>query len=401
MSELVNELYVSKSTIYKDITSLNEFFSSYKINMYINKEKIRIEGKERHIRDCIFDLLRKDEKTEELIFDDKYECKDVFIYKALDYTDRNIKDIFNTILESKLPIFDELSFRSLQVILLRFFISTIRVMDEHYVTLSKEFRDKLLDSGFYSEIVTICKLLEDKYLIIFNEEEINYLQVHIQSIVTDKKLFKKTLKAEMFVNLLINGWMKEIDYPLDSDPELFDGLLKHVKPLITRLEENISISNHLLPLIKSQFKYTFLITENSCKYIEEITKFNISDEEIGFLTLYFVSALDRVKEKVNTLLVSENGDGLCILLEERINKLVPYLNIDNFVNVSSINSSDISKYDLILSTKTINTDENKPLCIISPILNESDILKLNEIGYSLYKEKNDPAKRYRGSLEII
>ena len=116
----------------------------------------------------------------------------------------------------------------------------------------------------------------------------------------------------------------------------------------------------------------------------------ISDDEIGYLTLHLVAALDREKKKLNVLLISENSVGVNKLLQQRINDLVPYMNISRIIDVRSYRDEDLSEYDLFLSTTSATIITDKSVVKISPILDEADILKLNTVGYEHFKEKNNP-----------
>ena len=62
----------------------------------------------------------------------------------------------------------------------------------------------------------------------------------------------------------------------------------------------------------------------------------ISEDEIGFLALHLANALDSNKRTLNTLLVSDNGLGINELLIERINTLVPYITVNNCVDILEV-----------------------------------------------------------------
>lgn len=392
-SMLGEELYVSKATIHKDVHALRDYFKHKKLEIVSSNTGIYVKGKERHIRDCIFDYMTQNEKynmLSELILNPDYRSTDYFIYPSIDYTDKNFYDLFNVVLETKLSLFDELSFDRMQRLLIRVFISYIRILDDCPVALSKDFMRKLENANYYHETEIICEAIEKAYSISFNETEVHYLQVHIQSIVSDSNETSTDTSAKVMAYQLIQGWMKQFDYPFDKDEELFSSLYRHCKPAITRLKHNIPMENTLLPIIKNQFRNTFLITKDCCKVIERNFGYVISDDEIGYLTLHLVAALDREKKKLNVLLISENSVGVNKLLQQRINDLVPYMNISRIIDVRSYRDEDLSEYDLFLSTTSATIITDKSVVKISPILDEADILKLNTVGYGHFKEKNNP-----------
>ncbi|MDD7280752.1 BglG family transcription antiterminator [Floccifex sp.] len=392
-SMLGEELYVSKATINKDIHSLKDYFIHKKLDIISNNMGIYVKGKERHIRDCIFDFMIQNEKynkLSELILNPNYKPTDYFIYPSIDYTDTNFYDLFNVVLNTNLSLFNNLSFDRMQRLLTRVFISYIRILDECPITLSENFIKKLEVSSYYHEAKIICQAIEKAYSITIDEKEVHYLQVHIQSIVSESKETSTNASAKIMAYQLIHGWMKIFDYPFDKDEELFNSLYQHCKPAITRFEHNIPMENTLLPVIKKQFRNTFLITRDCCKSIEKSFGYFISDDEIAYLTLHLVNALDRQKKKINVLLISENSVGVNKLLQQRLNTLVPYMNVSRIIDVLSYRDEDISEYDILLSTTSAAIITDKPMIKISPILDEADILKLNTVGYEYYKKKNDP-----------
>ena len=392
-NELGEELFVSKATIHKDVHTLRPFFQHKKLDIVSNNSGIIVSGKERHIRDCIFDFMSQNErytKLNELILNPDYKCNNTFIYEALDYTDNNFYDLFNNVLSTDVPLFQKLSFDRLQGLLVRIFISYMRVMDGCHVILSDKFIATLQNAPYYEQAKLILQKIGDEYGLNFDEYEIRYLQVHIQSILSDSSKGNRDAAAKMMAYQLIHGWMTKFNYPLDSDEILFESLYQHCKPALMRLEHNIPMENTLLPTIKDQFKNTFLITRDCCKEIEKTFNYTINDDEVAYLTLHLVAALDRLKRKLNVCLISENSIGVNNLLLQRINALVPYMNVTRIVNILSYRDRDMSNYDLILSTTNITIVTELPLIHISPILDANDIAKLNVLGYKYFKIINDP-----------
>ena len=394
-SMLGEELYVSKATIHKDVHSLRDYFIHKKLEIISSNTGIYVKGKERHIRDCIFDFMTQNEKynnLSELILNPNYKSTDYFIYPSIDYTDTNFYKLFNVVLDTNLSLFNDLSFDRTQRLLTRVFISYMRILDDCQISLSEKFIKNLENSNYYHEAKTICRAIEKAYSVIIDEKEVHYLQVHIQSIVSDSKETRTNASAKVMTYQLIHGWMKIFDYPFDQDEQLFKSLYHHCKPAITRLEHNIPMENTLLPTIKSQFRNTFLITKDCCKSIEKNFGYTINDDEVAYLTLHLVAALDREKKKLDVLLISENSVGVNNLLQQRINTLVPYMYVSRMIDVLSYRDEDLHKYDIFLSTTSASIIADKPVIKISPILDESDILKLNTVGYKYYKDKNNPVR---------
>ena len=68
---------------------------------------------------------------------------------------------------------------------------------------------------------------------------------------------------------------------------------EHVAPMINRLKNNITIKNPMLDEIKKQYKVMFDLTWLITGSISNALNVTITEDEIGFLTLHFLSALER------------------------------------------------------------------------------------------------------------
>ena len=392
VSSLSNELFISQSVIRKDIESIKPYFTDNKVTINYTKHGIITNGKERHKRDLIFKFMREDSnyiKLSSILQNPKYICNDSFIYPALDYTDSNFQHLFKTVLLADTSLFNILSFDRLLTLMLRIFITVMRLSSDHYVTLSENFMKQLKTNIYQNDALAISKNLEEAFKIKFTQDEINYLQVHIISITTEKpsstSLDENVLS---FVNGLIHGWTNKYNYPFEDDQNLFASLYQHCKPILTRFRHAIPVENPLLNTIKANYTDCFNQTKSICSNLQKKYDCIISDEEIGYLTLHLINTLDKRKVPLNALLITEYGYGVTNLLIQKINKFVPYLQITDHVDILQFHDVDFTNYDYILLTTVVQQSFPIPYSVISPIVTEDDLIQLDRMCYSLYIDKN-------------
>ena len=181
--ELASELFVSRATIHKDITALSERFKDCQIRIVRkNNNGIFLEGKERHLRDLMFDLMTEDRGYSEflrIVQDPSCSCIGAFPFEALDYTDRDICRFVRLVIESGGLYVNRLPFNALITVLLRVFISLIRILDDHPIRLSADFMSELANEPLYPEARLLTQALEQEYQMTFSEEELRYLQTHL------------------------------------------------------------------------------------------------------------------------------------------------------------------------------------------------------------------------------
>lgn len=393
--ELSSELFVSRATIHKDISALSSQFTAYNIDIIRkNNHGISLIGKERHLRDLMFDLLQEDAGYSEfikIIQNPDYECTQNFIFKALDYTDRNIHQIVHLIIHSGNPYINSLPFNSLSAVLLRIFISIIRMTEGHPITLSQEFMEELRYKALFPEISQLTTMLEKELHLTLSEEELRYLQIHFLSLdnktgITENDQYELT----RLVDKLLMNWEVTLQLPFTQDIDLRESLITHLGPTLTRFRHGISIKNPMLEEIYTYYHNTFLIVKNSLEVLTKGYSCNLSDDEIGYITIYLAASLELKKRPLKTILICHGGTGVMKLLMRKLIPQIPEIEIIAHESFLTIQNTDLSQAELILSTLNINLNIDIPILTINPIMYDHDISRLKNIIKKYYNEKNRP-----------
>ena len=247
-SQLSKELYTSKATIHKDIRSIRTAFQSNKLDIVSCEQGFYVKGKERHIRDTIFDFMHRDNayyKLSSLLLNpDRDTLDNEFLFPSMDYRGIDFKTVFQIARRHGKNVFSDLSFQRTQALLLRIFINVIRVMEGHSIELSKEFISQMEGLEYYEDAKSIYDALAENYGITFDELEIQYLRTHINSTLVAPLKEKQDIfqtYAKEFTYCLIQSWKQKLKYPFDKDKKLFDNLLAHCRPAMLRFQHAIPI----------------------------------------------------------------------------------------------------------------------------------------------------------------
>ncbi|MDT3983151.1 PRD domain-containing protein, partial [Staphylococcus ureilyticus] len=152
-------------------------------------------------------------------------------------------------------------------------------------------------------------------------------------------------------------------------------LMKHIKPMINRIENHILIKNTLLDQIK--FEYSEIYSQTSA--ISKTLIPNISEDEIGFLTLYFAREIERNPRKIKTLISCTTGIGTSELLRVKIEKNIPEIEVIDVISSDTINSEIIKDIDLVISTVSIKNFDVIPVVVVSAMFNKNDQQKLKSL----------------------
>ncbi len=394
--ELASELFVSRATIHKDITALSERFKDCQIRIVRkNNNGIFLEGKERHLRDLMFDLMTEDRGYSEflrIVQDPSCSCIGAFPFEALDYTDRDICRFVRLVIESGGLYVNRLPFNALITVLLRVFISLIRILDDYPIRLSADFMSELANEPLYPEARLLTQALEQEYQMTFSEEELRYLQTHLLAL-QNKHLAPDSEKtaARKLTDELLAEWERLLNLPFTKDQVLREALTAHLAPAITRIRHGIPLENPMMDTIQAHYSNTFQIVKKSLHTLKQSDLGQMNEDEAGYLAIHLAAALDRAKKPLKTVLVCHGGGGASALLLQKLSTQIPEITVIAQESFLTIQHADLSQAELIISTLELNLSTDIPVLQVNVLMYDHDIRRLKEIAQAYYKKKNTPA----------
>lgn len=402
--ELASELYVSRATIHKDLLALSELLPPYRLQLIRkNNNGISIEGKERHLRDFMFELMTEDNGYSEFIKIVKnaaYPCQNRFIFEALDYTDTDIHRLVQLTIHSGNNYINCLPFDSLVPALLRIFILVVRNLDGRPVSLSEAFIEDLQSQPLYPESRHLALLLEKEYPIHFSEEEIRYIQIHFLSLQNKNGIPKDEQQdAQLLGKELLQYWEGIFHRPFSRDADLLEALVAHLGPAITRYRHGISIKNPMMSEIHAYYENTFQIVKKSMEALHDRYPYDLIDDELGYIAIHLAAALERTKQPLKTILVCHGGNGASNLLSRKLTAQLPEIEIVSQESFLSIQNADLSRIDLIITTIELSLSTDIPVLAVNSLIHDYDILRLKELIKKYYKIKNTPLEE--GSVDKL
>lgn len=399
--ELAAELYVSRTTIHKDLVALSPTFEAYKIKLNRkNNNGVSVEGSEKNYRKMLVDLMTHDKGYHvfsKLVKNtDTYPCDGSLPYPALDFNDDEIQEFLNVLERTNNSFLHSLLFDTLVQLMLYLLVTFIRVSGGHFITLSDAFIRELDQQPCFEDVRQLCLALQQYYPISFTEEEMRYLQVFFISLQSgDKTEDENRQEAEQLTTALLCEWERQLPYSFSDDAELRDAIFRHLCPAITRFRHGISIENSLMDDIYDMYANTFAVVRNSMSILEEYYHCQISDDEAGLIALHLASALDRRKNPLNTLLITHDSMGAANLLRRKLQTQLPELRITDARSYVGMEKADFTGFDLILSTTELPVKVPVPVLVISPLLHDYDVPRLRSLIQPYYKSKNDPNRQGR------
>ncbi|AVI94395.1 putative Transcription antiterminator, BglG family [Oenococcus oeni] len=154
--------------------------------------------------------------------------------------------------------------------------------------------------------------------------------------------------------------------------DIRNDLINHIKPMLNRIKYSLNVKNSLLKQIKSEYYEVFAAVQEATKIIEKKERIpEISDDEVGFLALYFAQSLERTLPRIRVLIMCTTGVGTAELLKVKVARSFANLDIVSVVSEREFRQIRSPDIDLVISTIPIS-DSKIPLVVVSAIFNNSD-----------------------------
>lgn len=390
MDDLSELFYISKSSVYSDIKAIEKLFLYYHITLERDEDKtFYLTGKERALRNAIFDLLAK-EQTLHILFKiikkEKGACTGDLLHPGFDMTDDEIADVIN-----QLPDFSSKfdSINNYAHFIIRILVMMSRQKFSPTVEISETFKLTLQNKPYLDIAREIISLLEKIQKNQYHEHEVYYLQVYLLAYLNTKE--EHNYQVEQFVDQLIATWTTLLPNAFVADEQLIQNLLNHLKPTAVRLAHDIIIQNPLLPDIEKQYKNTFRIVKKSIALIDDPFWNQLEVNEMGFLALHLASAIERFKKPLRTILICTIAPSGGQLLKDRLEHSIPEIKIEKIIPYNEFKEIE-HEVDLLI----INAQVTKEKQYIAPILSISALPSKDELDYlrneilTYYNKKNDP-----------
>lgn len=362
LSKIANELFVTKSTIKKDLIKLQENLHNIHIDF---DNKYFLNGEEIDIRKKSFETLST------IIFENKINKVPKSILVSYDLS----LLIYNT-LNDKYSINNN-------IIFVYIFVLIIRLKNRNI--LKGKINKNITNKKLYFCINNSLKLLKNENISIPNYEVFS-LYEFIENVISNRDMIinDKWIEFKIITRNFIDNISKTTNIPFIKDKILLSGLEKHIPQSIYRCKNNMKLGN--LNYLFDEFSTNKLIkiVNKEIEYIENIFSIKFNLEEILLYTVHFQASIERnnniCKNYKKILLLCVGGYGTTKIL---INKLNSRYNLDkiDIISIFQIKQMCFLDYDILISTIDINNINFKGIknkIKISPFLTNKELKKLDE-----------------------
>jgi transcriptional antiterminator len=400
IKELAIELYVSRVTIHKDLELVDEWLNNYNLQL-LKKPNYGVEivGEEDNWRKAASSLIaigKENVELKELLYKDytgRIDYKTLVKLKELINID--YKQLEKIVIDGEGKLKFRFSDEAFISLIMHIAISIKRLQQNKDINLSNDILMNLFNKEEYSIAKDMGHDIEQYFKVKLPETEIGYITLHLLGAkMQQNKLGEASLDITMDKDELSHIMAKEIIEKLEKmlsvdlyeDKQLVNGLILHLRPTVNRLKYGLTLRNPIIDEIKENYPEIYGAAWMTSSVFQKYLGVKISDEEIGYIALHFAAAVERQKKPLTALVVCTSGIGTSQLLALKLKKHFSEIEIKDIVSYVSISSKDLIGIDIIISTLAINVD--KPTIIISPLLNQNDIKRLDEFINKIAGKRN-------------
>lgn len=366
---LLEKLYISESTLQRDLSILNDMLHSFHISIDRSAGEAKVVGTEVQVRKALNYFLLENTVTQQVveglagIFPDISKTDQTFISSQMTLIEKEldveILDPYTVNIFSHLYILlDRVRTHNVE-------LATPTEINHHY--------DELLLRVARQVINNISEYAHVE----INSQEIENLMLYLVGLRYDRTLDNSQEdEARQLVDYLIHGLPLPPHVNIEN---LRNALIGHVRPMIHRMKEDMLIVNPILNDIRFSYEETF----SQVQLVLQHTQYDVSEDEIGFLTLYVVRALEEASVKKRVLLMCSTGIGTAQLLQTKVRRAFPDFDIVGTISARDyeLNLKKFEQIDLVISTVAIHFQPASPVIQVSALFNESDRRKVEDMLY--------------------
>lgn len=379
--DIADKFYISESAMTNELRKMEGILTKFDLQVFRKNGFINVEGTELKIRQALnFLLIRKGDVSKG--FDSVAE-----IFPSIAKKDKEFLISQITLIQ------EELNVTLVDPYTLNVF-SHLYIMMERISSMPKSEEKPIFDvsavenEDFYETSRIIIENISMHIGQPIDSDEILYLTQYLKSlryINNDLDDLDDINNVGMKFNKTVLDFAENIveNYQFDkkvNKKRLLMDLCGHLQPMLNRIESNLAVVNPLVKDIKNTYKTEF---ENLKAIIDKYTldkyQLRISEDEIAFITLYIVKAIEESYQSSRVLVMCSSGIGTAQLIKTKLLNAIPNLNVTDVISSYSY-LKNMKKYnenaDLIVSTVAIPNESPIPIVLVSPLLNELDLRRV-------------------------
>lgn len=389
LESLAAELYVSVSTLERELRQAKPYLKDYGLTLQIKKGEVSIAGAERNKKRIISTLIYEETKN---FFNNMELLNDYFPEIDLRLIRKTVED---TLAAHQCFLNDY----SISNLILHIAITLQRNIRGLCTGEEEPSNRKVAVSPEHCAIVAeICHALEQTYPIVFSDSD----QYAFGVIITTRLVHLQDSEAEDMletsVRQLVLLIVKQVEQNFAFNIGNADFIVRfglHLKNLLIRYHGGILLRNPQAELIKNNYPYIYDIAVFIAGVIYDQTQVRIGDDEIAYIAMHvggLIEEQNAERSKVKVVLISPQYYAGVPAVWQRLSRVFSDSLLVRAVMRSTDGLSTLHDIELVISTIAVDETLSIPVVQISPFGSQHDDTVL--------RQKIETIRRQRLQTEI-
>ena len=229
--------------------------------------------------------------------------------------------------------------------------------------------------------IQFANILQIRYEIKLNKSEIKYLSLLLAGKVPSIEE-NDINEVKQFIQQLIIEINESFDVDLQQDSKFADNFLIHLIGLKRRITNHTFLNNPLIKELQKNFPVIYDMSVFIALKIQEFFSTQLYEDEIGYITLHLMSAIERLHTSLHKkiVLIYPFGQAGYDYIVKKINHIHD-LEIEICCQLSMFDAFQIKEYqpDLVISFVHIEEKVGYPIYVCHNLLLEEDIENIYNI----------------------
>lgn len=221
----------------------------------------------------------------------------------------------------------------------------------------------------------------------------------------DSKYDEESFRVRQMVIKITLNMEKLLDMDFLENTVLIDSLCNHMKPAINRIRMGLFAENSHMDMLWEKYMDVYQAAVEACGFLkEELDVSEISQEELGFIAMYFCAFIEKQKneeKKFRVYVACPNGIGTSQMLSVYLQRDFPQLRIQKVISSADIQEKELIDEGIDLVISTTELDLAFPNVCISSMLTETDKVMIKTALSEIPKKQRKKQTKGNGSTRKI
>lgn len=408
IAQLSDYLGVSRNTLLKDMSELKNWFSKKGMILHSQLGKgYKVEAEEIKVRQEIMKIIQESRKSGRY-FNPEWNVFSNLLIKEIK-TNQFLLEIIEILKNEENETETYLSDYSFEEAVYELLVISERILKNKVLNKNdlKQW-DRIQESSKYDFSKKVLDQTGKLLGFVPSKIEIAYYTTCLRrkSYIVSKSGNKYLMDIRVLIGKMIYLVAQKFEIYFYMDFATFDILIDHMRAAIHRIQSGEILVNPIGKEIQDTYPQIYNEVKERIKLIEEVIHCKFFEDEISFIVTYFAAVWEKSRAEtikksiIPTAIVCTAGRGTAQLMLAKLKILDHIINVTEIMSVHNIQKIKKSGVQMVISTIPLDNIEIPYVLVSSPMVNQEDINKIQNMAVEIQKKKRifcqNPVESFMG-----